>query len=774
MRRPRRARRGVAPVLVTVAALVAASLSVAAPAAAARPRPDLVVVTAGVGPATVAPGAALQVRHAVRNTGRAAAGRSTTGLTLRAVGRVIRLGAVGVPALKARRTSPVRTVALKVPAATPAGSYVVQVCADEPRRVREGNERNNCRSAGTVTVQRPAPPVRPIPAMDTTGLQLDSFAATSEWPADESFAVQMLKYTCNAIHAVQPMTPAAARASLNGMLAAAAPEGVEALADSTAYPDVVALQQVAAAGVAQGSPGLALAALMRAHGLEPGNGTHLVNAASLAASIGRPNEALALLDEAAKKTFRAPAMGIPQQAIAATVRGQALVMTGRLDAARSQFLAAKAAAPLLTEADAGLANIEACKDEDEKAARFIRRSRQRLHQKVAPTEEPTRPDPASQIDLSAGHTTPLRQLPMAETPRQAVVLEPTYVGIEQGFLEEIDANNAARAQQEDILRTVDAVSTEAEVNRRHSIMMLAYGAHADPHVEAIDDRVDELLEDLTLHREEFWGGGTGEAPYRYAEFMDHAGAACEGAEDYTACFDREMNAQCRPALVGAHSQWRVMISELQNAANEWMALVSQQMSAIAANLEEESAHELLMLQIESLERGQYGLIVQQAHYWALQARIHEHHCVEPLPEEVPEAEGPPDAASAGNCPDVLKTISYKFALGPSEVKVNCEKIQQEFSTEVLPLVNAFAEVSYDFRSGTMTVVAGSKAKGGGGGVEGSFKSGIYITVGTRDGGSIKDVGWQVGPEVTASAGGVEAEVYKDEMDISFIAGLKGD
>ena len=46
------------------------------------------------------------------------------------------------------------------------------------------------------------------------------------------------------------------------------------------------------------------------------------------------------------------------------------------------FQAAKAAEPLLSEADAGLATIEACKGNDLPAARYVRKSRQRARRRT--------------------------------------------------------------------------------------------------------------------------------------------------------------------------------------------------------------------------------------------------------------------------------------------------------------------------------------------------------------------------------------------------------
>jgi hypothetical protein len=764
------------PVLVASVALAVTLLPAAGPAEAARRKaPDLVVASASLSARTVTPGATVRVPHTVRNGGTAKARRSTARLHLVAGRSAVLVGTRAVGALKPRKRTRPATATFRVPSTMAGGTYAVRVCADDLRKVRERNERNNCRVAGTLQVKRPAtppPPVPPppaIPAMDPGDTELDTFATTLSWPADESSALRYMKIFCQATYPPRAFSLSGAVASLRARLTQDAPDGMSALAASASYGDPKALQELAAAGVAQGSPGLALAALLRASDLEPSIGTHLVNAASLAVSLSMPNEAVALLDAAATKTFRDPAMGIPQQAIAATVRGQALVMTGRGDLARPWFLAARASAPVLTEAEAGLATIEACSGDDAKAARLIRKSRQRTHERTPPDQEVERPDPLSQIDLGAGRTTQLRQVPLPVSPDRAVAMMPTYDAILSRYDAEIDDHNARRIEIDHLLDAADEVSTEAERERRQSLILLGFTA-TTPEIEALEDEIDQIFQDLVTQKEAFWGGGTGEAPYIYGGILEDASAAC----DNTPCFTKYMNDHCRPALRSEHQRWLGLMADLQDAQDERIALLSQLMSSIAAHVAEPAGHDEIALAIEVQESIAHGNIATRGYVWGRDAQIREHHCVAPLPEDTPGEGEDAEVDTAGPCSDEVKKISYKFGLGPSEVKVNCEKIQQEFSAEVLPLLHAFAEVSYDFRSGTLTVVAGSKAKGGGGGVEGSFKSGIYVSVDTRAGGSIKDVGCQVGPEVTAGAGGIEAEVFKDEMDISFIAGLRGD
>lgn len=128
------------------------------PATAAK-RADLLVTAVSKPPASLAPGAALRIVDATVNRGQKRASRSVTGHFLsrdRKFGRGdLALGkGRAVKALGARKSS--RGVVRRALSAKASGAYFVLACADAKRKVRESNERNNCRaSARKVTVADP-------------------------------------------------------------------------------------------------------------------------------------------------------------------------------------------------------------------------------------------------------------------------------------------------------------------------------------------------------------------------------------------------------------------------------------------------------------------------------------------------------------------------------------------------------------------------------------------------------------------------------------------
>jgi len=145
-------------------------------ASAAAKKPDLVVRSASGVPASVAPGGSFAITDTVANSGRGVAKASSNGYLLSLDGIQTAddtvLATRAIKKLKARKSSK-GTVTLRVPAATPPALYVVLVCADQRRKVKEAKENNNCRPAGRLSVAAPlispiVPVVTPAPTVTAT------------------------------------------------------------------------------------------------------------------------------------------------------------------------------------------------------------------------------------------------------------------------------------------------------------------------------------------------------------------------------------------------------------------------------------------------------------------------------------------------------------------------------------------------------------------------------------------------------------------------------
>jgi RHS repeat-associated protein len=143
-------------------AMVVASLCLlaAAPAQAAKPKPDLSVSKASA----KAAGGRYDVRWTIKNAGKGTAGKSTTAIVLSSDTKLdatdAKLGTLAQKAVKAKKTATGRRTAT-VPPTLAAGRYSLLVCADAANKVKERSERNNCRVAITVNVPAAAPPAPP-------------------------------------------------------------------------------------------------------------------------------------------------------------------------------------------------------------------------------------------------------------------------------------------------------------------------------------------------------------------------------------------------------------------------------------------------------------------------------------------------------------------------------------------------------------------------------------------------------------------------------------
>jgi hypothetical protein len=134
--------------------LVVASCALA-PTADAKSRPDLVVSKLTTKPTALSPGELLSIADVTVNRGKSSAPKSVTAFFLSRDTRLsrddIRLGQVAVGKLRPGRKAAAGP-RLKVPASATPGSYRLLACADARGKVKEPNERNNCRASSAIRV----------------------------------------------------------------------------------------------------------------------------------------------------------------------------------------------------------------------------------------------------------------------------------------------------------------------------------------------------------------------------------------------------------------------------------------------------------------------------------------------------------------------------------------------------------------------------------------------------------------------------------------------
>src|SRR4051794_33488470 len=137
---------------IAAAAIVAVSFGAASDASAKPRRADLTVRSAGLA-GTPALGVSRPLRVTIRNRGKAPARatRLSAGLAGKSLARK------RVRALKPGRSATVE-LSLAFPKTLAPGRYVIVVCADAAKAVKEASETNNCRKlAKALTVATPLP-----------------------------------------------------------------------------------------------------------------------------------------------------------------------------------------------------------------------------------------------------------------------------------------------------------------------------------------------------------------------------------------------------------------------------------------------------------------------------------------------------------------------------------------------------------------------------------------------------------------------------------------
>jgi tetratricopeptide (TPR) repeat protein len=758
-------------------ALVALAVTPGADAAKGG-KPNLIVATVSEAPASLGEGATFTALDSTRNAGRGAAGKSTVRYYLTADAKrsladrksskanprtsaedILLEGARELGALKAGATSVGRKVTLQVPLGTPAGTYQLLACADDRGAVSESREHDNCRVAK-----------KKRPVASGPGMRVDAFSDTI-FPTEDEDVQREIDFI-KTLYCLSPakskaLSLKAALANLHKKLPKA---GWSAFAKSPSYKNATLAERAAGAAIVKDRPGAALAALVRAHELEPREASHLANAAGVANSVGFPAEALALADAAAVRDDRdATPMGISRQAVVLANRGNALVQLGRHAEAQDSLQAALGLEPLLSEAATGLTASQACTGANPIPA--FRRAEKRQ-----PERDPEEgPEPGSEdepaVDVTKGKEHHLRDLQWPAAPRHTPAFFDFIVGFENresaGLRRRVARDSELRTQLRDM---PDVLPLERD--HRDELITFAHTVTDTKVTRDLQSRFFAAVDKTWDVSHRMWVDGDAETEYQ--RFQKGAFDACENSEeDWEPCITRELQARCIGPTNQAHQEWLDRMNEAWQLGREYHRQRSLLSSAVAAHLKDEKAREVIKLFIEGEEFSTLALLTQSARNWAFNIDSRKnsegtHYCIDdPLP---PEAQDPGETpgAQASPCEGDVKSFNLLWKIGPVTLKASCEELALEGATE--GFIQAFGEIKYDYRGNKITVFGGAKGEIGMENVlKGDFKSGIYVQVGD-DG--IQDLGWRVGPSYTVGGGPAEFNP-SDTIDLSFVGALGG-
>jgi tetratricopeptide (TPR) repeat protein len=527
---------------------------------------------------------------------------------------------------------------------------------------------------------------------------------------------------------------------------------------SDAYGTADKAEAAAFQAVAIGEPGAALAALLRAHDLRPSESRYLVAAAGLLTAIGAPREALALVERAdALGPSRSAPFGINQQALALNAKGAALIALGQFTQAEPYLRAAIDIEPLLSEAKLNLSVAILCRTKDSTGIGFFRAGQ--LRQPLFGPNGLTGPPLDQQLDMTHGKTASLPELPLPGTYAQGLRMRTFYEDFGKVHQSKVDAINAGILSH----RAAWYASKPSllALTRTTEIMRLAYGEDQPASIEALKTHLADVHEQTHLGVTRI----SDQLLKDSSAWHDEAGKACAGVygAEYQPCLNREYNARCGGPADSANSKVVDLIRAEERAVHDYIGAYYPYATAIAANIADPDAHELLSLQIEFNMLHDWVSPMAPLGYWFATAR--QVNCGQPTGAETVEYQRP-DVPHSDPCPPSVRGVKLAWSLGGSTIEVNCEKVSIEVGAKVEGWFGAFGQIDYNPRTGRLMVFAGPKVSGKipGTGIGGSFKDGLYLRF-TGDG-HLDDFGFRT--SVSGSVGfGPMSIKGGDSMDFSF-------
>ncbi|MBC7784437.1 MAG: hypothetical protein H7144_11415 [Burkholderiales bacterium] len=565
-----------------------------------------------------------------------------------------------------------------------------------------------------------------------------------------------------------------------------------------ASPDYASAKRCAAAATAamlQKRPIAAIAAMLRAHELEPQSAAHLINLAGLTTRLAMPRHTLALLDAAETLDQSAnAAFGLNRQAIILNSRGMALVQLNKLAEAEAALRQAVALDPSMSEARVNLAHALWRQDDPKKkdeAVRFARWSKKRAIIKTAEeasaappekseppagTEKMTeekfmaglvadrhgRPPAAQVFDLSRGKKGALPTIKIPRTIGDGYAMYPKVKQLHEELLAESSKAGARMNQLETIMRNRERSGQMPSVSADRARDVFWYISHAntDPSLRAL--YWDQWRASMDIGVGTFGGQLTN--PWASHELQKKHDAIMAASMSYD-----ETCQQMTDATEPYHLSWLGPIKNYETAINRYARAAYRHQTALAANLYDPVHHEYAKLLIKQSINGRamefLAPLLTVTNYdqhfatgWG-KGRVHGS-AEDPAPGEYEEA----DACPAHLSGEYKVKVEVLFV----EISGNCEKIGVELSAGAW--IKGFAEVEVTFEGEISIFIGGAgEASAPGVPVTAGAKAGCFITI-TKDGDFV-DAGFKttttsgIGVDVGVGGAGYEREI---ENVISFV------
>ena len=541
--------------------------------------------------------------------------------------------------------------------------------------------------------------------------------------------------------------------------------------------DAGTLRLLAARELVKGRTSGMLLLLLAAYDREPDSNDALADLAGALAGMGWVNEALACLDELARrKAMLAPPMGIAGESLLAYVRGYCLVRLGEVKAARPLLTSVVAKEPMLAEAARLMAVIGETEEEQRKYF-LLGVWRHRSSVMVCAGVDPASAEPdamregeevaidiRSLVDMGKAKTGKLPDITYARSVLHANGLAPVLEAAKRDLDRKFSAILQQRKTPRGFLLTEDDVVETWGHRMARVVHTLDYRDRRIRDLERVRRSADvDALKELRKIEEQRSKEAYDAAEKLAMEFVRKKapGPSFEQIAEVQRTFHETALKEARRVLQREETAVRAWFTEWHRVA-----------TAVAAQIGDARWHEYARLTIEAQQVKCYGQLLHLAY---LQASVGVHPGVtkeagetplEPVPDP-PENCNPDNSISISTAGTVLDN-ALPFDVG---VELNCEGISAEVDIETeVPGVTVSTEFGIDTK-GNYTAFVGPKVSATASlddvaSISASAKGGLYVT-GNRKG--ITDVGvkYEVKSGVKA-AGTVTAATKVSEGKVSFI------
>lgn len=572
----------------------------------------------------------------------------------------------------------------------------------------------------------------------------------------------------------QPLTFAAALTRVRELARSAGDPAVLAPA-LKALPDnePTTLRLLAVRELTRGRTTAMFLLLLAAYDRDPNSANALADLAGALAGLGYANEALAFLDELARRNaVPEPPLGISGEDSLAYLRGYCLVRLGDTVAAKPLLAGVAERQPMLAEAARLLAVISDDEAEQRKYLLLgVWRHRSSLMVCAGVDLDQAEPDPLqtgeevaidlrSLLDLNKGERGRLPDIPYARSAIHANGLVPVLEAKYAAADEELTVV-AGRKTPKGFEHPESGVF-ENRGHRMHALLMSL-------------DRRDQKLRELERTRHRVEAESRKEMDRVVAERDRGVDEAMEQArkrwlaEKRSPSFE-EIGAIQRPFFDSAAARARGISGRREKAVRDYFAEWHLLASAIPGQVGDRAWWEYIRLTIEHKRIHIYMRLLAIS---LAQARVGENPLVTKEPGEVPPS---PEPQSIGKC-DGDKSASFSTNQLPGGdkmpfefgVEMTCEGVSVEVGVDTrIPGISVSTEIGID-NKGDFTAFVGPKATAkletGIVDFTGAAKGGAYVT-GNKDG--IKDAGVKYEVKVGAGIGSYSGAQKISEGKVSFM------